>query len=79
MEEVSKKTEQEIRDIIFQFLNPEKYKVFIFGSRAIGKAKKFSDYDIGIIAHTYNEKMADKVYRQALKFPQEIDNLLKKF
>jgi nucleotidyltransferase substrate binding protein (TIGR01987 family) len=31
-----------------------------------------------LITHTYNEKIADRIYRQALKFPQEIDNLLKK-
>ena len=30
-----------------------------------------------LIAHTYNEKLANKVYRKALKFPREIDNLLK--
>lgn len=30
-----------------------------------------------LIAHTYNEKLANKVYRKALKFPQEIDYLLK--
>lgn len=30
-----------------------------------------------LIAHTYNEKMADKIYRQAVKFPREIDELLK--
>ncbi len=30
-----------------------------------------------LIAHTYNEKLANKVYRKALKFPQEIDGLLK--
>lgn len=29
------------------------------------------------IAHTYNEKLADKVYREAKKFPREIDDLLK--
>ena len=44
----SKKTEQEIKDIIFQFLNPKEYQIFIFGSRVFGKARKFSDYDIGI-------------------------------
>jgi predicted nucleotidyltransferase len=46
---ISKKVEKEIKKIIFQFLNPLEYKVFIFGSRATNKAKKFSDYDIGII------------------------------
>lgn len=31
-----------------------------------------------LIAHTYNEKMADRIYRQAIKFPKEIDDLLNK-
>ena len=30
-----------------------------------------------LVAHTYNEKLANKVYRQAIKFPLEIDSLLK--
>lgn len=30
-----------------------------------------------LISHTYNEKLANRVYRQAVKFPLEIDNLLK--
>ena len=30
-----------------------------------------------LAVHTYNEKLADKVYQQAVKFPQEIDKLLK--
>jgi len=29
-----------------------------------------------LIAHIYNEKMADKIYSQILKFPQLVDNLL---
>jgi nucleotidyltransferase substrate binding protein (TIGR01987 family) len=32
-----------------------------------------------LIAHTYNERLADKVYRQAVKFCAEVDNLLKVF
>lgn len=43
------KTEKEIKEIIFRFLDPKKYQVFIFGSRATGKAKKYSDYDVGIL------------------------------
>lgn len=31
-----------------------------------------------LIAHTYNEKLADKIYRRAIKFPKEIDKLLAK-
>lgn len=38
----------QIKNILFKFLDPQKNKVFIFGSRAIGKARKFSDIDIGI-------------------------------
>ena len=29
------------------------------------------------IAHSYNEKLADKVYKKALKFPKEVEELLK--
>ncbi len=41
--------EKEIKNIIFKFLDSKDYEVFIFGSRASKEAKKFSDYDIGII------------------------------
>jgi len=29
------------------------------------------------IAHIYNEKLANKVYKKALKFPKEVEELLK--
>ena len=45
---ISKKAEKKIKEIIFQFLNPREYQIFIFGSRVTGKAKKFSDFDVGI-------------------------------
>lgn len=41
--------EKIIKGIIFKFLNPQEYEVFIFGSRATDKARKFSDYDVGIM------------------------------
>jgi len=31
-----------------------------------------------LIAHTYNEKMANKIYKKSLTFPKEIDKLLEK-
>lgn len=40
--------EKQIKEIIFRFLDPEKHQVFIFGSRALDRAKRYSDYDIGI-------------------------------
>jgi len=45
----SKDAEKVIKEIIFKYLNPKEYRVFIFGSRATGKARKYSDYDIGIL------------------------------
>jgi len=44
-----KNPEKEIKDIVFRFLSPEEYQIFIFGSRATGKAEKYSDYDVGIL------------------------------
>lgn len=32
-----------------------------------------------LITHTYNEKLADRVYRAAVRFTKAVDNLLKKF
>ncbi len=55
------KTEKQIKNIIFQHLDPEKYQVFIFGSRVTGKAAKYSDYDIGILGKN-RLPSATKVY-----------------
>lgn len=41
--------EKQIKKTIGKFINPKDYKIFIFGSRAKEKARKFSDYDIGIM------------------------------
>jgi len=49
MVKLSKKIEKEIKEIIFRFLNPKEFQVFIFGSRASGKSKRYSDYDVGIL------------------------------
>lgn len=45
---LDQKTINEIKRIVFQFLNRKTDKVFLFGSRAIGNGRKFSDIDIGI-------------------------------
>ena len=29
-----------------------------------------------LIAHSYNEKLADKIYKKALKFPKEVEKVL---
>jgi len=48
MKKSSKNPEKEIKNIILQFLDSKSYKLFVFGSRATGKAQKYSDYDVGI-------------------------------
>lgn len=47
---IDQKTKKEVKKIIFRFLDPKKYKVFIFGSRALDDNLKFSDIDIGVIS-----------------------------
>ena len=42
----------QIRSIVAEFIDMNKFKVFIFGSRALGSARKFSDIDIGIEGKT---------------------------
>ena len=37
-----------IRKIVFRFLDSRQNRVFIFGSRALGNARRFSDIDLGI-------------------------------
>jgi len=42
------KTKAEIKKIIYSFLDPKECQVFVFGSRTTGRARKFSDIDIGL-------------------------------
>lgn len=44
-----KQIENDIKKIIFKHLSPQKYQIFVYGSRATGRARKWSDYDIGIM------------------------------
>ena len=44
-----KEVKKRIKQIIFKHLSPEKYKVFLYGSRVTRKAWKWSDYDVGIM------------------------------
>ena len=37
-----------IKDILNKYSELDKHSVFIFGSRALGSAQKFSDVDVGI-------------------------------
>jgi len=37
---------------------------------------KFLDHR-NLIAHTYNKKLADKIYKKAINFPKEVEDLLK--
>lgn len=41
--------EKKIQSIIFKYLSPDRYRVFLFGSRASGKSSPWSDYDVGVL------------------------------
>lgn len=41
-------TVETVKKILFQFLDPQKDKAFIFGSWAVGNARALSDIDIGV-------------------------------
>lgn len=45
---LDEKIREQITKIVFRFLDPKKDRAFIFGSRAFGGNRKFSDIDIGI-------------------------------
>ncbi len=45
LDEETKKT---LRKILSRFLDPKKDKAFLFGSRTMARARKWSDIDIGI-------------------------------
>lgn len=38
----------QIKNILFHYIDPEDYSLFIFGSRVTEKNRKYSDIDIGI-------------------------------
>lgn len=42
------KITQLLRQIIYKYLPDDSYKAFVFGSRATGRNRKFSDLDLGI-------------------------------
>lgn len=45
-----KQIEQEIKKIVFKYLPPGKYKIFLYGSRATNHPRQWSDYDIGVLS-----------------------------
>ncbi len=53
-----KQIENQIKSIIFKYLSPQKYKIFVYGSRAAGRARKWSDYDIGVIGKKHLPPLA---------------------
>lgn len=53
LEDVWKKL---IKDTVYKYLPVDSYQVFLFGSRATGKNRKWSDVDIGILG---NQKISD--------------------
>lgn len=45
------KMAEKIKKIVLRRFDPSRFDVYLFGSRAQGRAKKFSDWDIGLVGH----------------------------
>jgi len=45
---LDKEIVKSLEKIIFKYINPKDYEVFVFGSRVNGNPREFSDIDIGI-------------------------------
>lgn len=45
---ITKNTIDSIKNIVFKYIDPKDYKMFIFGSQATGKNIQSSDIDIGV-------------------------------
>lgn len=48
-----------IKSVIDKYLND--YELFLFGSRAKGNARKYSDVDIAISANDFSEEIKNKI------------------
>lgn len=55
-EHLYQKSEKFIKELLFEKLPPDR-RIFLFGSRATGRAGFSSDLDIGIIADKVDEKI----------------------
>ena len=63
------KLKKEIKKIVGKYLNLEKYKVFFFGSRVLGKGSERSDIDVGIEGP---KEISSPIF---LEIQEEIENL----
>lgn len=69
--------EREIKQIVFKHLSPKEYKIFVYGSRATGRARQWSDWDIGIMGgHPVDSTAlmnAEEELEESLDIPYNVD------
>ncbi len=71
-----RKTLKMIQAIVRNHLPDKNYRVFLFGSRAEGTNRKFSDYDIGIMGKKPVDRLAISYIKEDLEnsnIPYNID------
>lgn len=49
-----------IKSAVLKYLSPVEYEIFLFGSQATGKQKRWSDFDIGVIGKN-NQSIPSRV------------------
>lgn len=72
-----KQIENQIKAIIFKHISPREYKIFVYGSRATGRARKWSDWDIGVIGKKHLPPLAisaiEEELENSLDIPYNVD------
>ena len=63
--------ETKIKELVLCRLEDTEYQAFLFGSRATGTAKKWSDYDVGILG----KKPLDSVLKVTIEEDLENSNV----
>lgn len=74
--DIEKKYLDQVKSIINSVLQNDTLKIYVFGSRATGKAKKYSDLDIALKSNTKidSEKMSKlAIELENTTIPYEID------
>ncbi|MBU4210907.1 nucleotidyltransferase domain-containing protein [Patescibacteria group bacterium] len=67
---------KKIAEIVFKYFDKKKVKAFVFGSRAVGKKRKFSDVDVGLISKgkmSVMKKMAIEEELEESNIPYTVD------
>ncbi len=79
---LDKKNLERLKKIKETLFDPDKYEVFVYGSRVIGNNDKYSDIDIGIIPKdnltaSLKEQFKDLLYKSRIPYFTDVTDFSK--